>query len=111
LHFSPSCVIITGKLVCAVRHTSQCTLCHVAAGSFSNRIQRGNSMKSKLLKSSIRLLVGSSVACLVAAFNTSVTASIAPKANVVQLNLISATPVQALDVGTYADMQGKRIKL
>lgn len=67
-------------------------------------------MKSKLLKSSIGILVGGSIACLVTAFNTSVTASISPKPSSVKPSLIiAADPVKPLEVGTYAAMSAKAV--
>jgi hypothetical protein len=54
--------------------------------------------------------VGGSIACLVTAFNTSVTASISPKPSVVQPGrIIAADPVKPLEVGTYAAMKAKAV--
>jgi uncharacterized protein YfcZ (UPF0381/DUF406 family) len=66
-------------------------------------------MKSKILKSSVGLLVGGSIACLFAALNTPVTASTSPKFSTVQPGYIIAAAVQPLEVGTYGAMAAKAV--
>jgi uncharacterized protein YfcZ (UPF0381/DUF406 family) len=66
-------------------------------------------MKNRILKSSVGLLVGGSVACLFAVLNTPVTASISPKFDAVRSGYIIAAAVQPLEVGTYGAMTAKAV--